>query len=49
VEDPKRRIVELLDERGPAYDRFPQLTTDNVDPELIAEELADMWSEVDTA
>ena len=49
VEDPKQRIVDLLDERRPAYDRFPQLTTDNVDPELIAEELAGMWSDLDTA
>jgi shikimate kinase len=48
VEDPKQRIVELLGERGPDYERFPQLTTDQVDPDVIAQELADLWLEHDT-
>jgi shikimate kinase len=48
VEDPKQRIVELLGERGPDYERFPQLTTDQIEPEVIAQELADLWSEQET-
>jgi hypothetical protein len=48
VEDPKQRIVELVDERGPDYGRFPQLTTDQIEPEVIAQELADLWSELET-
>ena len=49
VADPKQRIIELLDERRPDYDRFPQLTTDQVEPDVIAQELADLWSEQDTS
>jgi len=48
VGDPKQRIVELLGERGPDYERFPQLTTAHIDPDVIAQELADLWSEHDT-
>jgi len=48
VEDPKQRIIELLGERGPDYERFPQLTTDQIEPEVIAQELADLWSEHET-
>jgi len=49
VADPKQRIVELLDERALDYERFPQLRTDHIEPEVIAQELADLWSEHDTA
>ena len=48
VADPKQRIIELLGERGPDYERFPQLTTDQIDPDAIAEELADLWAGHDT-
>jgi len=48
VEDPKQRIVELLDDRRPDYERFPQVATDHIDPDVIAQELADLWSEHDT-
>lgn len=48
VDDPQQRIVELLDERRPDYERFPQLATDHIDPDVIAQELADLWSEDDT-
>ena len=48
VEDPKQRIIELLDERGPDYARFTQLMTDQIEPDVIAQELADLWSEQDT-
>ena len=48
VADPKQRIIELLTERAPNYERFPQLTTDQVDPGAIAEELAGLWSGHDT-
>ena len=33
VADPKQRIIELLDERGPDYARFTQLATDQLEPE----------------
>jgi shikimate kinase len=49
VADPKQRIIELLDERATDYARFPQLRTDHIEPEVIAQELADLWSEHDTA
>jgi shikimate kinase len=39
VADPRQRIVELLEERGPHYARFPQLSTDGVDPEAVVEEV----------
>ena len=45
VEDPEQRIIELLDERGPDYARFTQLMTDQVEPDVIAQELADLWSD----
>lgn len=48
VADPKQRIIELLDERGPDYARFTQLATDQIKPEVIAQELVDLWSEHDT-
>jgi len=44
-EDPKQRIIELLDERRPDYARFTQLMTDQVEPDVIAQELAALWSE----
>jgi len=44
VEDPKQRIVELLDERAADYARFSQLATDHIEPDVIAQELADLWS-----
>jgi shikimate kinase len=48
VADPKQRIIELLDERGPDYARFTQVTTDQLEPDAIAQELADLWLEYDT-
>ena len=47
VADPKQRIIELLDERGPDYARFTQLTTDQIAPDAIAQKLADLWAEQD--
>jgi len=44
VADPQQRIIELLDERRPDYERFPQLTTDQMDPDSIADELVRLWS-----
>ena len=44
VDDPKQRIVELLDERGQDYERFTQLATDDLEPDVIAQELVDLWS-----
>ncbi len=44
VADPKQRIIELLDERGPDYERFTQVTTDHLEPDVIAQELVDLWS-----
>ncbi len=43
VADPHQRIVELLAEREPNYARFPRLTTDYRDPDVIADEVADLW------
>ncbi len=45
VADPKQRIKELLAERGPDYERFPQLVTDGRDPDSLADELVRLWSE----
>jgi 3-dehydroquinate synthase len=39
VADPRRRIVELMAERGPGYRRFPQLVTDAQAPEAVAHAL----------
>jgi len=49
VADRKQRIIELLDERAADYARFPQLTTDHIEPDVIAQELADLWSGQGTA
>ena len=40
VPDPRQRIVELLAERSPDYRRFAQLTTDTVDADAVAADLA---------
>lgn len=44
VEDPHQRIIELMVERQPDYERFPQLVTDHAGPDVIADEVADLWS-----
>jgi shikimate kinase len=44
VDDPRQRIVELMAERADEYARFPQLTTDHVEPGAIADEIADLWA-----
>jgi 3-dehydroquinate synthase len=44
VEDPQQRIVELLSERQDDYRRFPQLVTDHAGPDVIADEVAQLWS-----
>jgi shikimate kinase len=40
VPDPRKRIVELLAERAAAYRRFVQVSTDGLDPDVIAADLA---------
>ena len=42
VPDPRQRIVELLAERGAGYRRFAQLTTDAVDADAVAMDLAEL-------
>ena len=44
VEDPRERIIELLSERQDGYGRFPQLVTDHAGPNVIADEVAQLWS-----
>jgi 3-dehydroquinate synthase len=44
VSDPKQRIVELLADREPHYERFPQLATDHVAPDDVVGELIDLWA-----
>lgn len=44
VEDPRQRIVELMVERKHDYERFPQLVTDHAGPDVIADEVAELWS-----
>jgi 3-dehydroquinate synthase len=44
VEDPQQRIIELMSERQDDYGRFPQLVTDQVGPNAIADEVAQLWS-----
>lgn len=43
VDDPRQRIVELMTEREGEYMRFPQLTTDHAAPDVIADEVAELW------
>lgn len=43
VEDPRRRIIELLTERESEYVRFPQITTGHAGPAVIADEIAELW------
>jgi 3-dehydroquinate synthase len=43
VDDPQERIIELLADRGPQYERFPQVVTDQIAPDDIAGELVDLW------
>jgi 3-dehydroquinate synthase len=40
VPDPHQRIVELLAERSPGYRRFAQLTTDRIEADAVADDLA---------
>ena len=44
VENPRERIIELLSERQDGYGRFPQLVTDHAGPNVIADEVAQLWS-----
>ncbi|HET9203805.1 MAG TPA: bifunctional shikimate kinase/3-dehydroquinate synthase [Acidimicrobiia bacterium] len=44
VEDPQQRIIELMSERQDEYGRFPQLVTDHAGPNVIADEVAQLWS-----
>jgi 3-dehydroquinate synthase len=44
VEDPHQRIIELMFERQHDYERFPQLVTDHAGPNVIADEVAQLWS-----
>jgi shikimate kinase / 3-dehydroquinate synthase len=44
VEDPRERIIELMVERQHDYERFPQLITDHAGPDVIADEVAQLWS-----
>jgi 3-dehydroquinate synthetase/adenylate kinase len=44
LEDPRERIIELMFERQHEYARFPQLITDHAGPDVIADEVAQLWS-----
>jgi len=44
VEDPRQRIVELLTEREGQYLQFPQIATDDASPDVIADEVINLWS-----
>jgi len=43
VEDPRRRIGELLAERSPQYERFTQVPTDGLTPDEVAGRLVELW------
>ncbi len=47
VEDPRQRIVELLAERRDEYARFQQVATGHAEPDVIADEIIEMWSSYD--
>ncbi len=38
--DPRRTILDLLAERAPLYERFPQVSTDEASPDQVAADLA---------
>jgi shikimate kinase len=44
VEDPSRRIVELMAERAKDYARFEQVPTDDATPGEVADEIVRLWS-----
>ena len=39
VPDPQQRIRDLLNERRPKYQQFPQIATDNVAPQVVAQQI----------
>jgi shikimate kinase len=43
VEDPRRRIGELLAERSPQYERFTQVPTVGLTPDEVAARLVELW------
>jgi shikimate kinase len=43
VDDPRRRIIELLAERDHEYARFQQVDTDDANPAEIADEIVRLW------
>jgi shikimate kinase len=45
VEDPKKRIGELMKERRDGYSQFRQIQTDRRDIDAIAGEIIKLWSE----
>lgn len=48
VDDPNRRITELMAERGDGYARFPRVSTDNRDVAAIADEVVMRWLDLHT-
>ncbi len=48
VDDPKGRIIELMEERGDDYGRFRQVNTDQLEPGEIADEIVRLWSDQQT-
>lgn len=46
VPDPKKKIEELLTQRGPIYERFIQIDTTEKSPESICEEIAQKYQNI---
>jgi shikimate kinase len=44
VDDPRARIIELMTERQHDYSRFQQVSTDDMDPAEIADEIIHLWN-----
>ncbi len=42
-DDRRQRIIELLAEREEGYGRFPQVVTDQLTPEEVADRIVEMW------
>lgn len=49
VDDPRRRIDELLAEREDEYARFEQVATGHASPDEIADEIIERWSGQDVS
>lgn len=49
VDDPQRRVEDLLAERDPVYSRYPQIETSGRSPQKVVNEIMNSWTDMTSA